>query len=338
MSVHENPSRARRASSRPLWQWVAPLIAVSSLLAATACGGGNGGEGGDGDGHQGDGGNVLSPEQAFRVALGDAYCGALTSCCSGPFDAADCKAYTTTDTSFFPTEVTAVTGAFDPTAAAACLATMTAAAKCQVDPKLVLLARDACQKVYPGSRQLGEPCTQGADCVAPPFGTRICDAESKCASLATQIVAQEGEPCAGEGSPLYVCDLSKHLWCEKSSGTCRAPLAAGADCDNGSGDTPTCADGGYACIPVNGAPRCARAHEAGESCWSPECDFAKDPAQCACGAGFVCDGLESHVCEAASKIGDACTDGFDALRCPGACMNGRCVDPSAALTWAPYCH
>jgi len=115
---------------------------------------------------------------------------------------------------------------------------------------------------------LGEPCQLHAECVdgfcdtaascpgacvaRRPDGAHCLESfeclsnacEGTCVQPSLASGAGEGAVCADEGSALTLC--APGLWCEESSGRCRKPIAAGADCS----DSDDVCLAGHFCVPI----------------------------------------------------------------------------------------
>jgi hypothetical protein len=228
-----------------------------------------------------------------------------------------------------------------------------------------------------GSCQLHAECVDGycdtasscpGTCVSrKPDGTHCIDSFECLSNLCIGTCVQpslasgagEGEVCANEGSDLTLC--APGLWCEESSGHCRKPIAAGADCT----DSKDVCVAGHFCVPNGSAsdaepPRrclplqvqplgaaCDRSRVAGDSvrvcddlhldsCVDGVCvHYPEGQAGDACYASEVADSCasgyrcEDHVCLARLEDGAHCTIDECRGRCDYATL--RCVSAE------PYC-
>lgn len=181
-------------------------------------------------------GIITTPDESLMARHCDdmnaATCGALVPCCQ--LDQAQCESMLAE--SCFQELVSGI--GFDPAAAAACIAGVSAVyAGCSVAPTTspeVQAVRDACQRVWVGLLQTGAPCTTNMQCAAVPGAAVTC-------------VTPGGA----------------------SSGVCaQVPLlAVGVEC--GDSDKGAC-EGGTFCGFSGDAPRCLPVGDEGAACLDME--------------------------------------------------------------------
>jgi hypothetical protein len=329
-------------SSRRAIRAAALLFALPALGLATACGSGGGattttGGGGDSTGSGGSGGS-MSALQTFQATLATSVCGAGAKCCTLKFHEDSCAQTLITRDNLFPEGANEQNSTFDAAAGAACIKALTVATgQCDTDPAAMGAALDVCETVLAGTKKDGDACTRSSECASVPSTTRRCDSTTHlCAHTPITIVSQVGGPCTIAdpplGQPIAHCDHAKFLWCNADTLKCEAPAAAGALCDVNKG--VTCA-AGTICFGKNMNPaKCVAAHDVGEGCWDPLCDFKSDPVLCACGTGTSCDSGNSNVCEHDPLPGEACSGLMD---CLGDCTWVGCVTRAQLFAWAEYC-
>lgn len=204
----------------------------------------------------------------------------------------------------------------------------------------------------------GEPCDGTPDCdeSAGYVECRFADgaAQSTCALVSIAPPAAEGKPCRApfaDAQTVAVC--AEGLWCDipatdsTGMGTCRAPLAAGAACDD---IDDLCVDG-YTCFDRTSCKPSMIGSKAGDVCDAeagPFCDpFARlscVSGKCAvsgdgkvgsacstsdihelldCDPGLRCAGNGAGTCAPLLKVDEACENNSDCAS--GSCASGKCA-------------
>jgi hypothetical protein len=272
-------------------------------------------------------------EQGFQSSVAAQVCGRIGACCSTakqPFDEAMCESQFIAAT--FPNTLdngadagtTSPATAYDATAAAACLDkyksmpdtcdSLFPADATPIPAGSVMHLTDACQRVYAGTKNSGEPCASTADCAPDAKGFAYCNPNLTSGDSGSGMgTCQKIEVVTGQcgdksqpGAPgsFYICADGT---C--STGFCNAISGPGGTCKPFSS---TECDKGLSC--VNDV--CVAPPAVGEAC----------PAgQCATGA--YCD---SGTCVAQKAAGAACISNNDCAH-PNSCQNGTCALPAATM-------
>jgi hypothetical protein len=282
----------------------------------------------------------------FESNFASALCGEMSACCASnllPFDPNGCTAAATTMIEHELTLPAIAIGAqYNPSAAAACIQAVAAAASACDDTNGVASWESACAGVYTGTKAPGESCASTADCApAPALASVTClawkftatnpDAGTSSGSGQTcQVLmpGQAGAPCenpynAPPSATLYNCgsDPSQLFSCDDQSETCIAKVAAGAACEQ----TSDCVSGDYCGYDDDGIAMCSVRAAIGASCVS------NDGYEIECMSGSYCD-YAVATCAPLLGPGASCNEDSD---CAGYCVDERCV--SSALAQSPIC-
>jgi len=216
--------------------------------------------------------------------------------------------------------------------ACSCLAAV--AASCEETS--LLLADASCNGIFSGTGNIGSACSyhgqcSGGSCRAslPPFSPSCpgtcwsaadeggsCDASQACgpglicrfAECVKADVGDKDEACGGLG-------CAEGLYCDWSAGgTCKAPLASGAECSLDDGSCPP----GHYCAPAAGPTGkgrvCATFYGADQVC-----QMDAGPLQ-TCAPGHVCVG----TCLTLADLGEACSHSAQCHH-DAACVAGTCA-------------
>lgn len=264
------------------------------------------------------GGGTASPitAQDFLQAWAQAICKNIAGCCqtSGyPYDASACE-------SALVSEFPAPPGAkYDAQAASACVqeaASLASGCHSWVDPTRKAL-NAACDPVFTGSLQLGQPCNNDVQCASGPNGEhRLCTySKSTASQVCTAITrGKAGDACTEtcteladgqfdcsdlQGGAVTACFTNDGLHCS-STGTCAAQLSVGQSCTS----SFDCKSGTH-CDLMSG--QCAAQLPLGGACFED-----KD-----CVAGAFCN-MTTSQCEAQRSDGASCTTSNQ-------CKSDQCV-------------
>jgi hypothetical protein len=115
--------------------------------------------------------------------------------------------------------------AYDPTKAEQCIAKTTEVYKPRViDPATETAFREACERVFAGSKKLSQPCSSLYDCE----GTLVCDLE-KGSVCASKVDKKKDEPCNNPGDT-----CGEDLFCQQQPGGsvrfCKERIKLGESC------------------------------------------------------------------------------------------------------------
>jgi hypothetical protein len=231
---------------------------------------------------------------------------------------------------------------------------------CQRQEECAGDARCAVDQACPGQcvarSAPGQACDQASDCdetegyVECRFNAAT--GTSSCVQVTIATPANEGQACAPAVPPLTtIVPCAAGLWCSPnagtSTGTCRAPIAAGAPCTN---QDDLCVDG-TTCFDETSCKPLAVGARAGDPCTdtgsnfcdpfarlicvSGKCQIVGDGtlgSACSssdihelldCGPGLRCAGPSPGRCAPLLTTGEACQSG-------GECVSGTCTAGSCA--------
>lgn len=227
------------------------------------------------------------PQSAAELAASftDAVCSARNNCCTEQdidFDLEDCKAQLGPDIEDEFSEFEGLRVVFDPDAAASCIAGW-ANVFCPHEP-IVSDPKDACDHVFRGLQQLGQPCEREAECAETDGHWPAC-ALGKCTAVNEPVRPREGDACGG------TCLASAPDFDE-----CEAPRYEPSDLPVSDPGAPLCrTEDGLGCwSSADGPSTCQPLAKVGESCAgnSHHCD--QD--------GFC--NVETGLCEARHDSGE----------------------------------
>jgi len=263
------------------------------------------------------------------------YCAELSPCCAAaglPTDGATCRAFVS---------AYATSASFDASAADACVdethAAVNGSAGCQgaEDDS----ATPSCAKVFAsksGTTAPGGTCTTDSDCAPASNGTVRCASifvgTSSISKCQVDMVGKAGDsPCVGtkEGAVTsyvgtsssdvppqgYVCDVANGVFCDPTSGACKALANVGDSCADAQ-----CVDAAY----CDGTGKCVARIAVGASCAGGE-DTCVTTAWC---------DPTSGVCATKLAQGQACSD--NRACSSGDCTNEKCA-PADAIGLAFIC-
>lgn len=247
-----------------------------------------------GDDRTAGGGAITQDNAASRIAA--AGCAAAYRCCTPGAEVdrflhieatseADCRAQLAArlDAQYADLAPIIASGnvAFDSAAANRCVSDFGSVACGR--PLLRDESFDSCSAVYSGTKVIGEPCTDTAECEQLVDGELYCDDTAGECALGYRAVAV-GQACAGaivcaEGG---YCDAGMCVASRSVGATC----TSAAECATGNCDGGTCAAAPTPMNLVTGAP-CTD----DVACASRSCGCVDEPCTMRACAAAVCDGV-----------------------------------------------
>jgi hypothetical protein len=238
-------------------------------------------------------GGTLTTVDSIKPTL-EAYCSALSNCCSPsskPVDLPTCEANYIAES---PNYASLVAGrvSLDATVLAKCRAAYSGADRCNVNAVLA-----ACRDLFVGKSGVGGPCSQGYDCDRSQ-GEMTCLVTGDC-----------------NVNPMGVCTSVPHA---KAGEKCLATCYTGSGCSSttcGVGETNALCfeDDGLYCEYFSSGAICRAITPLGSNCSSSGSQE--------CGSEAYCDA----TCKPLSKLGKACGYGCShELQCG---PDNKCMDP-----------
>lgn len=229
----------------------------------------------------------------FATELADAICDAAEACCAPE---ADCRGATAARIR----EAKTADIAYNPRAAAECVAAYRAAPKCTDRRTASTVVSAACRPVLDGTKKPGEPCAGPAFCERGTASFAACASNTTASMERVCIVfrptAAVGEPCneipIGEGYERALCS-EPGVVC--SANVCVKQPRLGEPCPAGQCFESVCSSGTCAALPKPGEPCPGGRCVAGAVCADGTCkaDVSIIPFACigmSCPSDMSCGG------------------------------------------------